>query len=186
MEEHALVVGRFELGGDGFHRYSLLRPRRSGARVFDPPEFADSPEQDVASVRLLIPRDQISAVMGPGIMEIFAALGAQGIAPAGPWLTHHFRVDPEVFDFEICVPVTRPVAESGRVKPGKLRATRVVRALMRGGYEQLGPTWGAFMAWIDEQGVQKAGDVWEIYAVGPESGPDAAQYRTILNVAVRE
>lgn len=154
--------------------------------MFENPEIAESPEQHVASVRLCIPREQIREVMGPGIMEIFGALGAQGIAPAGAWLTHHFRVDPALFDFEICVPVSRPVAEQGRVKPGKLRATRVVRALMRGPYEQLSTTWPAFMAWIDAQGLQKAGDMWEVYEVGPESGPDPANFRTTLNVALRD
>jgi hypothetical protein len=30
-----------------------------------------------------------------------AAVAAQGIAPAGPWFTHHLRMDPATFDFEI-------------------------------------------------------------------------------------
>ena len=45
--------------------------------------------------------------MSPGYRELMAALAAQGIAPAGPWFTHHLRMDPDTFDFEIGVPVTR-------------------------------------------------------------------------------
>ena len=31
------------------------------------------------------------------------------------------------------------------------------------------------------QGLAPAADLWEVYAVGPESVPDAASYRTELN-----
>ena len=37
------------------------------------------------------PREEIQLAMGPGIREVFAVLAAQGIAPAGPWFTHHRR-----------------------------------------------------------------------------------------------
>ena len=55
--------------------------------------------------------------MGPGIRELTAAVAAKGIAADGPWFTHHLRMDPEVFDFEICVPITADVAAVGRVGP---------------------------------------------------------------------
>ena len=52
-----------------------------------------------------IPRAEIQKVMGPGYREVMAAVAAQGIAPVGPWFTHHLRMDPDTFDFEIGVPV---------------------------------------------------------------------------------
>jgi uncharacterized protein YdhG (YjbR/CyaY superfamily) len=38
-----------------------------------------------------VPRDEIHKVMGPGIDEVFSVLAAQGIAPVGPWFSHHLR-----------------------------------------------------------------------------------------------
>ena len=40
--------------------------------------------------------------MGSGITEVMAAVKAQGIGPAGLWFTHHRKMDPATFDFEIC------------------------------------------------------------------------------------
>jgi effector-binding domain-containing protein len=119
--------------------------------------------------------------MGPGISEVMAAVAAQGIAPTGPWFTHHLRMDPAIFDFEICVPVSTPVAPVGRVKPGQLPAARVARTIYRGPYEGLGAAWGEFDAWIASQGLTPGPDLWEVYAVGPESSPDPADWRTELN-----
>ena len=49
------------------------------------------------------------------------AAAGQGITPTGPWLTHHLRMDPATFDFEICVPVPSPVTAAGRGSVGGVR-----------------------------------------------------------------
>ena len=100
--------------------------------MLDTPQIAQTPNQLTAVIRLTIPREEMRNVMGPGITELMAAVAAQGIAPAGPWFTHHLRMDPATFDFEICVPVTTPVAASGRVKAGHLPATTVARTVYHG------------------------------------------------------
>jgi hypothetical protein len=45
-------------------------------------------------------------VMEPGLGELMDTLKAQGIASTGPWFTHHLKMDPEIFDFEIGLPVS--------------------------------------------------------------------------------
>src|SRR5262249_60807271 len=111
----------------------------------------------------------------------FATLAAQGIHPAGRWLTHHTRRPTDVFDFDICVPVTTPVAPAGRVKPGVLPAATVARTVYHGPYEGLAAGWGELMAWIEANGHTPREDLWEIYDVGPESGSDSSMWRTELN-----
>jgi hypothetical protein len=39
------------------------------------------------------------------------------------------RMDPAVFDFEICVPISTPVVATGRVKPSEWPAMSVVRTV---------------------------------------------------------
>jgi effector-binding domain-containing protein len=109
------------------------------------------------------------------------AIAAQGIAPTGPWFTHHLKTPGEIFDFEIGVPVAGKVAPVGRVKPGRLPAANVARTVYRGPYEGLPAAWGEFMAWLATQGHAQAQDLWEVYAAGPESSPDPASWRTELN-----
>jgi effector-binding domain-containing protein len=149
--------------------------------MIDTPQITESVEQLIAFIHLTVPRTEIRTVMGPGLTEVHAAIAAQGIAAAGPWFTHHLRMDPAVFDFEICVPVAMGVNATGRVRPGRLPATRVARTVYRGGYERLGAAWGEFDAWITANQLTPAPDLWEVYLAGPESSPDPADWRTELN-----
>ena len=120
--------------------------------MLDTPQITQTAAQLTAIIRLTVPREEIRDVMGPGIGEVRAAVAAQGIAPAGPWFTHHLRMDPVTFDFEVGVPVAAPVVAVGRVKAGHLPATKVARTVYRGAYEGLAAAWGEFMAWIAAEG----------------------------------
>jgi effector-binding domain-containing protein len=148
--------------------------------MLDAPEITRTAGQLTAVIRLTIPREEIRIVMGPGLAELKAAVDAQGIALAGPWFTHHLRIDPEIFDFEICVPVTAPVAAVGRVRASQWPAMTVARAVYHGGYEGLATAWAEFDAWIAANGHTPGPDLWERYVAGPESNPDPASWRTEL------
>ncbi len=155
-----------------------------GSFVIETPAIVQTVSRQTAIIPLTIPRAEMRHVMGPGIGELMAAVAAQGLSPTGPWFTHHLRMDPEVFDFEISVPVSAPIAAVGRVRPSQWPAMTVARTVYRGPYEGLGDAWGAFDAWIAENGHKTAPDRWESYVAGPESGPDPANWRTELSRAL--
>jgi effector-binding domain-containing protein len=153
--------------------------------MIETPKITTSPEQLTAMIHITVPRSEIRNVMGPGLKEVHAALAAQGIAAAGPWFTHHLRMDPNVFDFEICVPVKSPVSATGRVKPGRVPEMKVARTVYHGDYEALGEAWGEFDKWIKGQGLTPEPGLWESYTVGPESNPDPASWRTELSKTLK-
>jgi effector-binding domain-containing protein len=146
--------------------------------MLDTPQIIQTTAQPTAIIRFTIPRAEIQRVMGPAIGEVMATVAAQGIGPAGAVFSHHLKMDPAVFDFEVGVPVTAPVTPTGRVEPGQLPATRVAHTVYRGPYEGLGAAWGEFEAWIAAQGYKPAPNLWECYVAGPESSPDPANWRT--------
>ena len=139
---------------DGYERLEALVEKLRSAAMIDTPKVTQTTAQLTAMIHLTVPRAEIQKVMGPGLDEVKAAVAAQGIAVTGPWLTHHLKMDPKVFDFEICVPVASPVSATGRVKPGKLPASKVARTVYHGGYEGLGEAWGELGKWIKAQGPQ--------------------------------
>lgn len=149
--------------------------------MIDPPQITQSIAQQTAFIHLTVPRSEIRNVMGPGLGELMAAIAAQGIAPAGPWFTHHLKMDPAIFDFEICVPVAALVAATGRVRAGQLPASTVARTVFHGDYGGLPAAWGEFNAWIVANGHKPGPDLWECYVAGPESNPDPLTWRTELN-----
>ncbi len=149
--------------------------------MLDDPTILQTKAQKAAVIHLTIPREKIQEEMRPGFNELMSTLKAQGITPAGPWFSHHFRMDPAVFDFEIGVPVSSEVAPAGRVQPGELPAATVARTTYRGGYDGLGSAWGEFDAWLKKNGHDASEDLWEVYTAGPETGNDPSLYRTELN-----
>jgi effector-binding domain-containing protein len=149
--------------------------------MIDTPRILTTAAELTAIVHITIPRSEIRTVVGPGIGEVMAALKAQGIAPAGPMFSHHLKMQPDIFDFELGVPVTQAVVPTGRVKPGRLPATTVARTIYHGAYDDLGAGWGELMQWIATNGHTAAPDLWESYVTGPESNPDPTAWRTELN-----
>jgi effector-binding domain-containing protein len=149
--------------------------------MIDKPQIVQTAAQPAAIIRFTIPRAEIRNVMGPGHSELMDAVAAQGIIPIGPWFSHHLRMDPEIFDFEIGVPIAAPFSAVGRVTAGQLPAATVARTVYHGGYEGLGAAWGELDAWVKAEGHTPAPDLWECYVAGPESGSDSTTWRTELN-----
>ncbi len=149
--------------------------------MIDTPKVTRTSARLTAVIHLTIPRAEMQTVMGPGLREVMGAIADQGIAAAGPWFTHHLRMAPDIFDFEICVPVTAPVSSVGRVRPSEWPAMEVVRTMYHGPYQGLGSAWGELDSWVAANGFTPAEDLWECYLAGPESSPDPSQWRTELN-----
>lgn len=149
--------------------------------MLEKPQIVQTEAQLSAVIRLTVPRAQIQEVMGPAIAEVMAVIAAQDIAPAGPVFSHHLRMDPDTFDFEVGVPVMTPVSATGRVNASQLPAAKVARTLYQGPYEGLGGAWGEFIEWITAEGHKPAPNLWVCYVAGPESNPDPATWRTELN-----
>ncbi|MBI1357594.1 MAG: AraC family transcriptional regulator [Acidobacteria bacterium] len=153
--------------------------------MMETPEIVQTQQRLTAAIRFTIPRDQIQTVMGPAIGEVMAAVAQQGIGPDGPVFSRHFRMDPEVFDFEVGVPVRSAVEPVGRVRPSSLPAAKVVRTVYQGPYEGLGAAWGELCEWAQAHDHPTADDLWEYYVAGPETDPNPATFRTELNRPIR-
>lgn len=149
--------------------------------MIESPQITDTASQHTAVIHFRIARADMPKVMGPGVGELLAVLAEQGIVPAGPLFTHHARMEPGVFDFDLGFPVATPVTAQGRVQASQLLPTRVARSTYLGAYEGLSEAWDELMAWIGASGHKAGPDLWESYVSGPESGLDPGQWRTQLN-----
>lgn len=153
--------------------------------MIEPPSIVHLAPRPAAVIRFTIPRNEISAVMGPAIGELIACLTGQGLMPAGPVYSHHFRLDPDVFDFEVGVPVAGDFEPEGRVLAGSTPSGKAAMTTLHGSYDGLPEGWGEFHQRILSAGMPLAGDFWECYAEGPESGGDPSQWRTELYMALK-
>ena len=146
----------------------------------DEPKIHRTNSQLAATLHITVPRDQIREVMEPGLRELMATVNRQNVAITGPWFTHHFRMYPDVFDFEIGIPVESPVRAEGRVKPSVYPSIKVVEMIYQGGYEGLSEAWERFLECIDSRGYSVSEDLYECYLVGPEHENDTEKWQTRL------
>ena len=149
--------------------------------MLDMPQIIQTSIQEAAIIRLTIPRNEMMKVFGPAVGELLTALAEQGVEAVGAVFAHHLKMTPDMFDFELGIKVSSPVTATGRMKPGQLPAAKVARAIYRGPYEGLPAAWGEFNQWMEANGHAQAGDLWELYSVGPQSTPDPANWLTELN-----
>jgi effector-binding domain-containing protein len=149
--------------------------------MIDTPQIIQTTAQHTGYIHLTITLEEMQKVFGPTVGDLMGVLSAQGIAPAGPVFAHHLRGPDDTFDFELSVPVGKPVIATGRVQPGQWPSMRVARTVHHGPYEGLPEAWGKFMGWIEANGHQPAQDLYECYLTNPESDPDPATWRTELN-----
>jgi effector-binding domain-containing protein len=149
--------------------------------MIDTPQIVQTTAQTAAVIHLIVPRSDMMKVFGPAVGELMAAIRAQGIEPDGAVFAHHLRMSADIFDFELGVKVAKPIKATARVTPGELPAAKVARTVYTGPYEGLPAAWGEFTTWIKGNGHEEAGDLWELYSVGPQSTPDPAGWRTELN-----
>ena len=146
-----------------------------------PPEIVSFNGLRAACIHVVVARDQIEEVMREAITELMSTLAAQEVGPAGPLFSHHFRIDPETFDFEVGVPVAQPITAAGRVTNGTLPACTVARTIYHGPYEGLTAAWEEFSEWLKIHGHMPAADMWQSYVAGPETSSDPANWRTEFN-----
>ncbi len=146
----------------------------------DSPVIQRSESFPTAAIPLRIPRTEMMASFGAAVHELLGALAKQGVAPTGPLVAYHRRLEPELFDFEVAFPVSGAVKPAGRVVGSTVPAGTVAVAEHKGAYDNIAESWKALDAWLSEQGRAPAGDFWEVYSVGPEPGRDPSEWRTML------
>lgn len=144
------------------------------------PHISQTVEQNTACIDLVIPRTKMMEVFGPAVDELVATLTAQGMPPAGSAFSHHFRMSPDMFHFEVGFVTAAPITPAGRVKPGRWPAQEVAHAVYYGHYDGLASAWSQFNAWMETNKLSQAEDLWEHYVAGPHSNPDPATWRTEL------
>jgi len=157
--------------------------------MIEDPRIVETSSLPAAVIRLTIPRKRMREEFPKALRELMGVLERQGLAPAGPVFAHHLARPSEVFDFELGVPVEKGCSAEGRVEPGELPAATVVRTVHHGGYEGLPDAWAELIRRSPEvtepAGLTRGDTFWEVYVAGPETSPDAAAWRTELNVPLR-
>jgi hypothetical protein len=136
--------------------------------------------QPYVAVRDTVAMARIGEAMGPLFERLYGWLGAQGVSPVGaPW-ARYLMVGSDELELEIGAPVAEAPAVGDGLIAGVLPACEVATTLHMGPYDRLPEAYAAVNAWLEAEGWQIAGAMWEIYENGPDSEPDPGRWRTTV------
>ena len=154
------------------------------------PEVSQRAAQPYAGICRWIPMDAVGSV-ADRIPEIFAWLGARGVAPAGPPFFRYHVIDMErQLQVEAGVPVETPVGDEGEVRAGTLPAGRFVVMTHTGAPDTLMAATAELLGWAEARGLAwdvsqtDTGESWgcrvEFYLTDPAEQPDLSKWQTQL------
>jgi len=140
----------------------------------------------IASIREVVPSyDSMGAHFG----EIFAYLGKNKIAPAGPTFAIYYDEGYKEKDVHVesAVPIAASAPSGERVKVRELPGVDQVASLtLQGSYAGLSGAYERLLGWIEANGYRIVGPNWEIYLQG--AGPDfePPEYLTEIQFPVQK
>lgn len=162
----------------------LARLEREGEMPAYDVTIKSAPALRVAALRDTVPHyPDISQLFG----ELCGFLGSTRLQFTGPPLAiyHDGEYREQDVDIEVAAPFAGTLPAHPRVRERTLPAEPALACTVhQGPYEEIRHAYRALLGWIEANGYRVAGPDREVYLRGPESGPDASQYVTELQVPV--
>jgi effector-binding domain-containing protein len=132
-------------------------------------EAVDRPAQPVLSIRTRVPVKNLPEALGQAYMAIGQYLESLGKAPAGDPFVAYYNMDMEDLDTEIGFPVSGIDQGKGEIKYREIPAGKFATCLHVGPYNELGAAYEALTGWVNEEGYEVSGTVYEFYLNDPVS-----------------
>ena len=142
------------------------------------PEIVELDPQPAMAVR-----GDVTIAEFPGFFEaafhsVAAAVDASAVEIVGPPFGFYPTMPSETVVVEAGFPVMAPAEAAGDVHPFTLPGGRAVQAMHIGPFEPMEKTYVELEAWMAEQGLHRATEVWECYLSDPRVEPNPATWRT--------
>ena len=123
------------------------------------------------SVRTRSRVEDLPKVLGETFCTIAQYLGELGEQPAGPPFTAYYNMDMQDLDIEIGFPVSKKLSDKDNIKASEIPPGRVATCLHTGPYSEIGPAYNAISQWIQDNGYEPIGMVYEMYLNDPDQTP---------------
>ena len=113
---------------------------------------------------------------------VMGAVQSQGLEMAGMPFAHYMDFDEATgnSNYVAGIAVNGLGVESGEVVPMVYNEMQVVRAMHTGPYEEFGISYGKIQKYIESNGLEVTGEVFEVYLTDPGMEPDQSKWKTII------
>lgn len=142
-------------------------------------ELVTRAEQPTAVVHEKVPMKELPQFFARAYGQVFGAMQAEGLTPAGPPFALYFGMPTDTVEVEAGFPVSEKLeAQRGAVLPGTLPGGRCVHGLHLGPYETMKKTYDELWKWAGEKQLRPHAEMWESYLSDPKAEPDPTRWRT--------
>lgn len=126
-----------------------------------------------------VPMKELPQFFARAYGQVFGAMQARGLTPAGPPFALYFGMPTETVEVEAGFPVTQQLkTEQGPVRAGTLPGGKCVHGVHVGPYDELKETYAELEEWVREQHLEPREKMWEVYLSDPKAEPDPTKWKT--------
>lgn len=144
------------------------------------------PERYAATVHMTIPHYEDEGMVWQILGEETATLN---MVPADPCLVAAEYLDDEYKEENVELVAWKTVKgkypDTEHVKFKTLPPVKVASCMVKGGYEQMPEVYGAVISWVNDNGYECAGSMFNIYHVSPHETQNPDEYVTEVCYAVK-
>ena len=135
-------------------------------------KFLNTLPQKIISIREECKSEEISQKTGKNIEKVFNYIAQKRLYPRGPPVAIFYNVNKQKIDFEVGIPIEKPINVEGEFKLSSTPGGKAVFTLYKGHYEKIKPAYDAIENWIKEKGYEGTNIWWEIYCSNPQPNPN--------------
>jgi len=129
-------------------------------------------ERPTVAIRTMTTGEGLPDALGNGYGEIMEYLErTPGVEAAGPPYSLYHNMDMDHLDVEMGFPVSGAPHPEGRIGPSRIPGGRAVVAIHIGPYETLEETYTKAMTYMEREGLQPEGFMYEMYLNDPDEVP---------------
>jgi len=130
-------------------------------------EVVETAAQPVLHIKTVTPVGNLPQELGKAFMAIMQYLGELGEQPTDAPFTAYYNMDMERLEVEIGFPVSKALPGRGDILAGEIPAGKKVTRMYKGPYREMEPVYGAMTHYMQENGHDPSGVVYEFYYNSP-------------------
>ncbi len=139
-------------------------------------EIIEREAQHTLSVRTTSAVQNLPEVLGKNYGAIMQYLGQLNKQMSGPPFVAYYNMDMQNLEIEIGIPVSNKLSDKDEIKASEIPFGKFASCLYIGPYSEIRPAYESLTKYIEEQGYEAAGYVYELYLNDPsEVQPEKLQ-----------
>jgi effector-binding domain-containing protein len=148
--------------------------------MIDNCEAIERPAQPVLSIRTRTSVQALPEALGKGYQKVFEYLTGLGEHPAGAPFVAYYNMDMQDLDIEIGFPLSKELPDKEDIRCGEIPAGKFASTVYTGPYQEMPPAYEALTVFMQENGYEPTGVVYEYYLNDPQVTPPQALMTQIV------